>query len=379
MHDVRETFHAHEAADLDRAGPADAPQVVPAEVHEHDVLRPLLGVVPQLVLEGQVLVLVPAAGPGAGDRPGPDPVPFDPDQHLRRGARQGHLAEIDVVHVRRRIDASQGAIDRKRRGRGPSLEALRQDHLEDVARADVVLGVSDVILVERLADVRLPAAAPVPPKRRGRRRAEQQPLHRLDAPAGFAVAFAQGARPQRAAALLRSNVRDDLDPLLQVVERQDRVVDPEHHVWEAQVVLDRARQPLEEPHHVVRQVTDRPSREARQVPQTYRSVPGHRPAQRPQRIAAGEVVIDHGAHERRRIASQERVAGDRLAAFHRLEEERLARARLDAEKGGHRREQVRSQLATHRDDVALLAVLRLDELAHHGHIQGPHQISHEHE
>ena len=29
--------------------------------------------------------------------------------------------------------------------------------------------------------------------------------------------------------------------------------------------------------------------------------------------------------------------------------------------------------------VALLAVLRLDELAHHGHIQGPHQISHEHE
>jgi len=38
-----------------------------AEVHEHDVLRPLLGVGPQLLLEGQVLLLVPPARPRAGD------------------------------------------------------------------------------------------------------------------------------------------------------------------------------------------------------------------------------------------------------------------------------------------------------------------------
>ena len=50
--------------ELDRAELGDAADVVAAEVHEHDVLGPLLGVGQQFLLEGLVLGLVVARGGG---------------------------------------------------------------------------------------------------------------------------------------------------------------------------------------------------------------------------------------------------------------------------------------------------------------------------
>ena len=68
MHDVRVGLDGHERLDLDGAVLAHAPEVVAAEVDEHDVLGALLLVREQVLGDRAVLLRVAAARAGAGDR-----------------------------------------------------------------------------------------------------------------------------------------------------------------------------------------------------------------------------------------------------------------------------------------------------------------------
>ena len=117
---------------------ADAAEVVAAEVDQHHVLGPLLGVVDQALGEAAVLLLVCAARVGAGDRPRLDPVAADLDQRLRRGAGDLEVAELEEVHVGRGVDRAQAAVDREGLDRRRRREALRGDDLEGVAGVDVL-------------------------------------------------------------------------------------------------------------------------------------------------------------------------------------------------------------------------------------------------
>ena len=51
--------------------------------------------------------------------------------------------EAQEVHVGRRVDDAQGAVDREGVDAGLDVEALREDDLEDVAGGDVLLGALD--------------------------------------------------------------------------------------------------------------------------------------------------------------------------------------------------------------------------------------------
>jgi len=66
---VRVDLDRHEAVDRDRAVLAHAPEVVAAEVDEHDVLGALLLVGEQLVGDARVVLDGRAARARAGDRP----------------------------------------------------------------------------------------------------------------------------------------------------------------------------------------------------------------------------------------------------------------------------------------------------------------------
>ena len=57
---------------------------------------------------------VAAARPGAGDRVGLDVLPLDADQHLGRRPDDREAAHADEIHVGRRIDVPQRAIDGER-------------------------------------------------------------------------------------------------------------------------------------------------------------------------------------------------------------------------------------------------------------------------
>ena len=125
-------------------GLAHAREVVAPEVDEHDVLGAVL-----LGAEQRLRVAV-ARRDRAGDRVqlGVPALAFD--DRLRRGADQREPVELEQEEVRRRVDPAQRAIELERgRGRRP-LGALRDDDLERVARADVVLRATHAPLVLRL-------------------------------------------------------------------------------------------------------------------------------------------------------------------------------------------------------------------------------------
>ncbi len=149
--EYRSTFMTSVSCDGPVLGdPAD---VVAAQVHQHDVLGPLLGVGEQFVGQGPVFLLAPAAatGPGQGaDRH--DPL-LDPHEDLRRAADQGEIAERQVEQERAGIDDAQHPVDVERVGAGLDLEPLAGHDLEDVARLDVFLAVADDLLVPLAGEV----------------------------------------------------------------------------------------------------------------------------------------------------------------------------------------------------------------------------------
>ena len=123
---------------LTRAVLADPAEVVAAEVDQHHVLGALLGVVEQRLRLGAVLLLVGAARVGAGDRPRLGAAAAHLDQRLGRGAGDLEVAELEEVHVRRRVDGAQAAVDRERLDRRRRREALRRHDLEGVAGVRVL-------------------------------------------------------------------------------------------------------------------------------------------------------------------------------------------------------------------------------------------------
>ena len=134
----------------------DAADVVAAQVDEHDVFGDFLFIGAEVGFEGAVGGFVGTAGAGAGDGAVLDGAAMDADEELGRGAYDvglGHFgllaafergvrfeAEAQEVHVWRGIDDAQGAVDVEGVDAGDAVEALREDTLEDVAGADVVLG-----------------------------------------------------------------------------------------------------------------------------------------------------------------------------------------------------------------------------------------------
>ena len=108
----------------DRAVFADPSEVVPSQIDEHDVLGALLLVALQLFGEPEVFLVVRAARARAGDRMRFHAPSLDTHEHFRRRPDNGETAHPHEVHVGRRVDVTQGAIDRERIGGDVGLEAL---------------------------------------------------------------------------------------------------------------------------------------------------------------------------------------------------------------------------------------------------------------
>ena len=85
----------HEFVHADCAEPTDTTEIIPLEIHEHQVLGTLLGVGQQLFGELSVLRRAPAAWPGAGDRAGIHPAILQTHQAFRGRADQAHVLEFE--------------------------------------------------------------------------------------------------------------------------------------------------------------------------------------------------------------------------------------------------------------------------------------------
>ena len=134
---MAEPLRLHQPLDLHRADARHAANVVAPQIDQHGVLGAFLRVGAELLLEAEVLFLRRASTAGAGDGPHGHLGPFDLDEQLRRSAEQLATAEPQVEVVRRGAGGAQRPVEGKAVAIG-QLESLREDHLEDVAGADVL-------------------------------------------------------------------------------------------------------------------------------------------------------------------------------------------------------------------------------------------------
>ena len=75
---MRVALDAHEVLDADFTVSRDAAHIVPGQVHQHHMFRPLLSSASSSAGERRVFLGGPPAGAGAGDRTGLDGVPLGP-------------------------------------------------------------------------------------------------------------------------------------------------------------------------------------------------------------------------------------------------------------------------------------------------------------
>ena len=134
---MRVLLDRHQVGHAHRPVLGDSAHVVAAEVDEHQVLGALLLIGDELGAHRLVLFGRSAAPPRPGDRTHGHLPTADAHEKLRRAADQLHAVEDQVVHVRRRIDHPEGAIQRFRREIVWHLDPPRQQNLKGIAGDDV--------------------------------------------------------------------------------------------------------------------------------------------------------------------------------------------------------------------------------------------------
>ena len=144
VHHVAIALDGHEVGDLHAAVFGDATDIVAGEIHEHEVLGALLGIGHEV---GGIRIIFLRSGSTAacaGDRTDFNKVAGETDVDFRRTAHERvSTRTAETKHVGRRINEAQGAVEVECVVVKFGFEPLREHDLEDVARADVFMGLVD--------------------------------------------------------------------------------------------------------------------------------------------------------------------------------------------------------------------------------------------
>ena len=250
----------HEARHLDGAGTGDPAHIVAAEIHQHEVFRPLLLVGEQLARMPLVLRRRGPARSRPGDRAhGHDPV-FDADEGLGGRADEAHAVQFDEEEIGRRVAAPECAVQLEGVAPETGAGALRDDDLVRVACHDVLADSLDgrLVVLPRAVSGHLrgarPAAAHRPQPVRSLEAANpvDEPVHGLPVQFGRVVI----GRDRHG--------RHGDGPRIEVVDDEHVLRRHEAGVGHAEVVRRRRGQPLEPAYRIVAEESDGPAPEPRQ-------------------------------------------------------------------------------------------------------------------
>ncbi len=146
-------FDGHQLIDFDAADGGDPADIVAAEIDQHDMLGAFFRVGQQFGFELALFFRRGAAPARAGDGAQLDGIAGEPHHGFRRRADDPQVVQLQVIHVGRRIDESQRAVDFKRIAVGFGFESLAQHGLNDVAGFDIFLGPVDRLLKASAAQI----------------------------------------------------------------------------------------------------------------------------------------------------------------------------------------------------------------------------------
>jgi hypothetical protein len=127
----------------------DAADIVAAEIEQHQMLGALLGIGEQRAVLRVLGAVLPRGRVPAIGRIVTSPSRADEDFGARAGQREA--GQIEMVEEGRGVDPPQRAIEIEWRQRERTGEALRQHHLKDVPRRDIVLRGDHLAIAARRA------------------------------------------------------------------------------------------------------------------------------------------------------------------------------------------------------------------------------------
>ena len=297
------------------------------------------------------------------------------DQPQRRAFDQA--VEVEEKHVGGGVEPAQRPVDAERLGRSLAREALRQHHLKDVARGDVLFRLPHRghVLLRRQVRGQVGAATRGVGRGAGRQGAGDAAFDLLQPRLRFGAT--------RFLIVVHLRMGDQQQPAERVVERHHRIGKEEDGIGQVGVLRQRQAR-LEEADGVIAQVAHQPAGETRQAGHGDGVVASQLAAQKVQRVfAVGQDDLDdavrpmprHGAAAQHvglaRVDADERIARQVLAAGDAFQQERRAGAG-ELEIDGDRGFQVSGQLAHDGDQGACAgrrcaSVLGRDR---HGHLHG---------
>ena len=388
MHDVAVPLDHHHIADSHTPILGDSPQVVSCEIDQHDMLGPLLRVGEQLLSQRPIFFFRRAATTRACERPDRHLALFHSHHDLGRTAHQRTMGRSQQEHERRRIHHPQRAVDVDRPCLRLQLKPLAEHHLKDVPGPDVLLAVRHRLLVLLFGLIGTRG------ERRLARKVDVRQLQVATAPLQAVAEFIHLSarlvvcRPKIARlpqGIGQPRLGDHLDGLVDLVEHQHPVVEPERKVGQLAVIGGRIRQPLDIPHCVVPGVADRPADKPRQPRRVGRLVPRQQPLQFAERVGAVKPMLgqrfrsrvvanNHIAVKRldlqKGIAADEAEPADLFSANHAFEQER-PRTHLQLGIGTNRGERVAHQLTVDRNQIDTLGQsakrLKIGAIRRHDH------------
>ena len=346
---------------LDAAGLRDAADVVAREVDQHEVLGALLRVAEQFLFHRRVQLRRGAARARAGDGADRDLLALGhvlvAHQDLGRGADDLERPHVVEVHVRRRVERAQRAVQAQRRLGVALAQALADLHLHHVARGDVLLGLQHRVEIGLLGELALHGVRrPAAHRRRG---------HRVAQLVGELVEAA--LRGEVGVGLRRVGVDDEVEPARQVVDHRELLGLQQQDVGRVEAAgLGRPGEPgLDVAHGVVAEVACEPAAEARQARaqgDLEAALVGLDEVERVALVRLDDAAVGHdlgrppgGLHAGARGQADEGVAAEALAADDRFQQEALRLPAGELEVQRQRRLEVGEGLEDHRDAVEALA------------------------
>ena len=144
-------LHFHIAFQVHGAGAGHPAQVVAAQVHQHDVLGALLGVVVQFGGQAGVFQIVGPA-PARARNGRKLQLPRRATHHdLRRGSQQGDFRKAHIKHVGRSVKTPHAPVELKGIAREGGGKTHRRHHLDGLALAEHLLDAAHKVLVALFA------------------------------------------------------------------------------------------------------------------------------------------------------------------------------------------------------------------------------------
>ena len=154
MHHMAVAFHHKGFRHFDAANLCDATDIVTRQINQHDMFGTLFRIVDEFELCSLVCFWRGAAWTRTSQWADGDFLAFRrvflTHQNFWRCAHYMGIAQVVVIHIRARVERTQGTVQRQWARRKFFVDALPHLHLHEVARSDQLFGALDSSQVVKL-------------------------------------------------------------------------------------------------------------------------------------------------------------------------------------------------------------------------------------